>query len=116
MKTTSNKLVQIKLIHTVVWMIFVTLIFFILWSGITSKISVYSWLAVGAIFGEGLVLLIFKGSCPLTKVARKYSDSANENFDIYLPRWLAKYNKQIFTILFLVGLTLMLLSYFRRDF
>ena len=113
MKTPNHKLIQIKWIHTLIWVIFVTIIFYILWSGITSNISVYSWLAVAAIVGEGLVLLIFKGSCPLTKVARKYSDAANENFDIYLPLWLAKYNKRIFSTLFLVGLLLMLFRYFQ---
>lgn len=112
---TEGKLVFIKWIHTVIWSIFVAIICFILWSGLTSNISIYSWLAVASVFAEGLVLLIFKGSCPLTKVARKYSDSANENFDIYLPNWLAKYNKLIFTTLFVIGLVLMLISYFWSD-
>jgi len=111
MKTeTEAKLVFIKRIHTVIWLIFVAIICFILWSGVTSNISIYSWLAVASVFGEGLVLLIFKGSCPLTKVARKYSDTANENFDIYLPNWLAKYNKLIFGTLFIIGLALMLIN------
>ena len=30
-------------------------------------------------------------------MARKYSDSTKANFDIYLPEWLAKYNKEIYT-------------------
>jgi len=113
MKTgTEAKLILIKSIHTLVWIIFVAIIAFILWSGITSNISVYSWLAVASVFVETLVLVIFKGSCPLTKVARRYSDSFNENFDIYLPNWLAKYNKLIFGTLFFIGLVLMLLHYF----
>lgn len=46
----------------------------------------------------------FGMSCPLTVMARRYSDSSKDNFDIYLPEWLAKYNKQIFTTIYLLGL------------
>lgn len=88
---------------------FVTIIGFVIWSGVTSRITIYSWLAAASVMVEGLVLAIFKGSCPLTVVARKYSDSDKDNFDIYLPNWLAKYNKQIFTTLYLIGLALMIL-------
>ena len=29
-------------------------------------------------------------------MVQKYLNSTKENFDIYLPNWLAKYNKQIY--------------------
>ncbi len=35
-----------------------------------------------------------------------------ENFDIYLPLVIARYNKQIFTSIFLVGLSLVLFRVF----
>src|SRR5688572_16874476 len=108
----ETKLVLVKSIHSSIWLIMVAMIVFILWCGITSTISIYTWLSISAVIGESLVLLLFKGSCPLTIVARKYSDSTKENFDIYLPNWLAKYNKQIFGTLFLLGLVLVLLQYF----
>ena len=38
-------------------------------------------------------------ACPLTIVARRYSDSQLPNFDIYLPIWLAPYNKHIYGVL-----------------
>ena len=68
---------------------------------------------MGAVVGEGLVLAIFKMSCPLTLVARKYSNSQAANFDIYLPEWLAKNNKVIFTTLYLVGAVLVVIPYLR---
>lgn len=105
------KLRCIKIIHTLIWLVFVLTIIFVLWSGATGNISIYSWLAVVAVLGEGLVLLLFKGSCPLTIEARKYSSSAKDNFDIYLPNWLAKYNKLIFTAIFCIGLALMIWRY-----
>lgn len=99
----ANKLLLVKLVHTLIWIIFVTVIFYILYSGITNNITNYTWAGIVLILGEGLVLLIFKMYCPLTILARKYSDSQKDNFDIFLPNWLAKYNKTIFTTIFLIG-------------
>ncbi len=100
----ENKLLTIKLIHTLIWVLFVSLIFYILYSGITDTITTYTWIGIGLIVGEGIVLMLFSMSCPLTVVARKYSDSKKDNFDIFLPNWLAKHNKLIFTSIFVVGL------------
>jgi hypothetical protein len=41
-------------------------------------------------------------ACPVTVLARRYSDSTKANFDIYLPEWLAKYNKLIYTLILIV--------------
>lgn len=98
------KLLTIKLIHTLIWAFFVAIIFYILYSGFTDTITIYTWIGIGFIIGEGLVLLWFKMSCPLTLVARNYSNSQKDNFDIFLPNWLAKYNKLIFTSIFMIGL------------
>lgn len=105
----KNKLFTIKLIHTLIWVFFVFVIFYILYSGITDKVNSYTWIGIVLIFLEGIVLLIFKMFCPLTLIARNYSDSQKDNFDIFLPNWLAKYNKQIFTTIFLIALTLVLI-------
>jgi hypothetical protein len=67
-----------------------------------NKIDKFVWIGIGLIVLEGIVLLIFNKRCPLTIVARKYSDSQKDNFDIYLPNWLAKYNKLIYTTLFVL--------------
>jgi hypothetical protein len=108
----KTKLVLIKSVHTLIWLIFVTLIFVVFWSGITGDISVYSWIAAASVILEGLVLLVFGGSCPLTLIAKRYSNSSRDNFDIYLPNWLARYNKLLFGSLYCIGLVLLLLRYF----
>jgi len=84
----------------------------VVYSGITNQINMYTWIAIGLVIAEGLVLVLFKMFCPLTLVARKYSDSPKENFDIFLPNWLAKYNKIIFTSIFVFGLLLVLVRSF----
>lgn len=73
-----------------------------------NTVNLYTWIGIGLVLGEGLVLLLFKMYCPLTVLARKYSVSQKDNFDIFLPNWLAKYNKLIFTIIYAAGLALVI--------
>jgi hypothetical protein len=49
------------------------------------------------------VLVINGWRCPLTNVAAQYTDERSENFDIFLPLWLARNNKLIFGSWFVVG-------------
>jgi hypothetical protein len=92
-----------------IWVFFVFVIFYTLYSGISNRVNTFTWIGIGLIIGEGIVLLVFKMFCPLTLLARKYSNSQKENFDIFLPNWLAKHNKLIFTSIFIVGLLLVLM-------
>jgi hypothetical protein len=94
----------IKIVHSLVWTFMVAVIFYVLYCGIFNNINLLTWIAIGIIILEGIVLLAFNLYCPLTLLARKYSDSSKDNFDIYLPNWLAKYNKQIFTTIYLLAL------------
>jgi len=109
-----QKLSTVKFIHTLVWIFMVSVIFYVLYCGISNQVSVLTWLAVSIIVLEGIVLAAFKMSCPLTNLARRYSDSTNHNFDIYLPEWLARYNKQIFTSLFVLGLIIVFIRIFKN--
>jgi hypothetical protein len=80
---------------------------------VVNRIDKFVWIGIALILLEGLVLLMFKKMCPLTIIARKYSGSAKDNFDIYLPNWLAKYNKLIYTsffVLILLGIAWRYLS------
>ena len=104
----AQKLLAIKLLHTVIWVFFVVVIFYVLYSGVTNNITPYTWIGIALVIGEGLTLLLFKMFCPLTVIARKYSDSQKDNFDIFLPNWLAKHNKLIFTSIFVVALAIVL--------
>ena len=104
----DKKLLIIKLIHTFIWAFFVAVIFYVLYSGITNTVNEYTWVCIALVIGEGLTLLVFKMFCPLTLIARKYTDSQNDNFDIFLPNWLAKHNKLIFTSIFMIGVVIVI--------
>lgn len=95
--TNTNKLVAIKIVHTLIWIFFNVVIFYMLYAVIYNKINKWLWLGWVLIGLESLTLLVFRFYCPLTVWARKYSDSTRDNFDIYLPNWLARHNKLIYS-------------------
>jgi hypothetical protein len=98
----KSNLIIIKIIHSIIWLFFNAVLFYMAYAVIVNKIDKYVWIGIALILGEGVVLILFKKMCPLTIMARKYSDSEKANFDIYLPNWLAKYNKLIYTIFFVI--------------
>ena len=106
--TSSTKLILVKLLHTVIWIFFNVVIFYLLYAVIVNKIDKWVWICLGLIFCEVLTLVVFKKMCPVTLVARRYSDSQKANFDIYLPEWLAKYNKEIYTVIVIICLILLI--------
>lgn len=95
----ETKLILIKIVHTIIWLFFNVVIFYMLYAVLTNKLDKWLWIGYGLFILEGIVLLLFKFFCPLTVMARHYSDSTKANFDIYIPNWLAKYNKLIYTSL-----------------
>ncbi len=104
----QSKLTLVKMIHTAIWIFFNVVIFYMLYAALTDKLDLWLWIGFGLVFLEGLTLVLFKFYCPLTLVARKYSDSGMDNFDIYLPNWLAKNTKRIYTSLVVLILVITL--------
>jgi uncharacterized membrane protein len=110
---TERKLKRTKLLHTAIWAIMASSII---------VVPVAAWimafrLAFGLTFlvlGECLVLAVNGGRCPLTDIAARYTNHRSANFDIYLPEWLARYNKHIFGVLFAMGEFFLLWQWLRR--
>lgn len=102
----GRALFLIKALHTGIWAFFVMAIFYVLYSGLTGLPTGYTWLAIGLVAAEGGVLALFGRRCPLTLLARNYSDSTKDNFDIFLPNALARHNQPIFTVLYAAGVAL----------
>jgi hypothetical protein len=99
----GSKLLVIKVIHTLVWAVFAGSIIAI--PACASVVSVkMAWGLIGFVFLEVAVLLANRMRCPLTDVAGRYSVDRQDNFDIYLPLWLARNNKQVFGALYLAGI------------
>ena len=96
-------LTSIRLLHTVLWAFFALCILLLPYPVWRGRLDWFFW-QTGAILLECLTLALFRGRCPLTLWAARYTEERTANFDIYLPRWLAKHNKSLFGFLFLVNL------------
>jgi len=91
-----------ELIHTVVWGFFAGCIIALPLVALAGRLQCAAWLAV-AVLVEVTVLVANRWRCPLTGVAAGFTEDRSDTFDIYLPLWLARYNKQVFGTLFVPG-------------
>ncbi len=98
----ASILARIKLLHTAIWVFFVACIAGIPVAAATRQ---FSWAALlsALVIAECAVLALNRGRGPLTDIAARHTEERADNFDIYLPRWLARYNKTIFGTLFVAG-------------
>ena len=106
----ARRLRVIRVLHTAVWAVFagcIVAIPVLAWQGRSGVAAVLAAL----VLGEVVVLWLNRWSCPLTAVAARYTDDRSANFDIYLPEWLARYNRQIFGPLYVVGVAYAVLRY-----
>ena len=92
----------VKVTHTVVWAFFAGCILAIPYFAWQSELKIAVVLIL-IVMIEVAVLSVNRMRCPLTGVAARYTTDRRDNFDIYLPLWLARYNKQIFGTLFALG-------------
>ena len=95
-------LVAIKLLHTAIWLAFAGCIVAIPLADIRRRFLLAAVLT-GLVLIECVVLAVNRGRCPLTDLAGRHTKERADNFDIYLPLWLARHNKTIFGTLFAVG-------------
>jgi len=106
----ARRLRAIRLLHTAVWAVFagsIVAIPVLAWQGRFGAAGVLAAL----VLGEVVVLWLNGWSCPLTAVAARYTDNRSPNFDIYLPEWLARYNKQIFGPMYVAGVAYTVVRY-----
>ena len=99
---TQRKLTYVRLVHSAAWVLFASAILALpvtVWMG---KLAWGLWLS--ALVMVEVAILVANGMrCPLTSIAARYTADRSDNFDIYLPAWLAKHNKTIFGSLFVTG-------------
>lgn len=106
----ESKLRLVKVAHTVVWAVF---------AGCILAVPVFTYqgrlgtsaVLIGVVLGESVVLVANRMRCPLTDVAARYTADRRDNFDIYLPAWLAKHNKLIFGTLYVAGIAYTLVAW-----
>jgi hypothetical protein len=100
--TNEDRLTFIKLFHTVVWAVLAGCILALPVTALRQRFDLALILTI-IIIAECGVIALNHGRCPLTDVAARYTQDRRDNFDIYLPNWLARHNKAIFGTLFVIN-------------
>jgi hypothetical protein len=98
----ARLLVAVKVLHTAIWAFFVVCILAL---PIAALVRRFDWaLALTVlVLIECSALALNRGQCPLTNVAARLTTDRRTAFDIYLPAWLARWNKLIFGSLFVLN-------------
>jgi hypothetical protein len=99
----ARALVAVKVVHTVVWALLAGCVVALPVAALAGRLRLAAWLG-GAVLVETAVLVANGWRCPLTDVAARFTDDRRDNFDIYLPLWVARHNKEIFGTLYVAGL------------
>ena len=95
----STALIVVKVVHTIAWAFFAGCILAIPVASWRENHAAAAWL-IAIVLVEVAILVVNGWRCPLTSLAARYTKERHDNFDIYLPLWLARRNKFIFGVLF----------------
>lgn len=98
----AQALFRIKCLHTFAWAVFAGAIILIPLATLSSRFSTALWLSM-LVWLEVGVLAANRWRCPLTDLAARHTIDRQDNFDIFLPLWLARWNKTIFGTLFVLA-------------
>ncbi len=82
-------ILQIKVVHTIIFWVFSGCVIYALLSGLADRITVWTWVAVVLIVLEGVALWLSGGTCPLTLLAERQGAIQGSVADIFLPKWFA---------------------------
>lgn len=96
----SAPLQTVKIVHTIIWATFVACIVAV-WVFALRGALFEAAVAIGFVAIEVRVLLVNGMCCPHIAIAAHCTKDRRDNFDIYLPLWLARYNKHIFGVLYI---------------
>ena len=106
-------ILHIKVVHTVIFWILSTCVLYALFSGVADSITTWTWVAVGLVLVESVVLAASGWTCPLTILTERLGAERGSVTDIFLPRWFADRIFPICGTTYAVALVLILLRVFR---
>jgi len=98
----------IKSLHTFIWLVMAMSVFYIGYCVVVMNFDSLFYVAVILISLEIIIIVANSWQCPLTGIARRHTDDTAPNFDIFLPKIIAQYNKEIFSVILAIILGLYL--------
>ncbi len=100
---------MIKLVHTLIFWLLSLCVAYALFSAVADRITVWTWVAVGLVFVESVVLAVSGWTCPLTILAERRGAVRGSVTDIFLPTWFAHRIFPICGTLYLIALLVIVL-------
>jgi hypothetical protein len=102
---------QIRILHSLIFFIMMGLLIYALYSAISNQMTHWTWIAIGLIFVEGLILLYFNWRCPLTIWAENRGAENGAVADLFLPKVLADRLFQVCGLLYAVTVALVIIRW-----
>jgi hypothetical protein len=100
---------HVKVIHTIIFWFLSACVLYSLFSGIAGELTTWTWIAVGLVLLESIVLAASGWTCPLTILTERLGAARGSVADIFLPKWFADRIFPICGTTFAVALLLILL-------
>lgn len=98
----KSKLTCVRLLHTITWFALLLAVMYCLYSAITWNFTILSFGCSVLILIEAVIMYKNKGNCPFQRWAGKYTKDRDPGFDIFLPKWVVKYNTKLFIVLYIL--------------
>jgi len=86
--------------------LFLSCIGYIYYSGFANRIDIFTYIAVGMILFEMVVIVINKGNCPLGVIHSKLGDDKTF-FELFLPKTVAKRAVPVLGAVAVLGIVLL---------
>lgn len=80
---------HVKVAHTVIFWCLSACVLYALYSGAADSITPWTWVAVGLVLVESIVLAVSGWTCPLTLLTERLGAVRGSVADIFLPKWFA---------------------------
>jgi len=80
---------HVKLIHTLIFWFLSVCVLYVSFSAIADRITTWTWVAVGLVLLESIVLAASGWTCPLTILTERLGAVRGSVTDIFLPKWFA---------------------------
>jgi hypothetical protein len=82
-------ILHVKLVHTAIFWLLSACVLYALFSGVADRVTTWTWVAIGLVLIESVVLMASGWTCPLTLLAERLGAARGSVTDIFLPRWFA---------------------------
>ena len=106
-------ILHVKLVHTLIFWLLSACVLYALFSGVADRITTWTWVAVGLVLLESIVLAASDWTCPLTILTERLGAVRGSVTDIFLPKWFADRIFPICGTTYGVALVLILLRVLR---